>query len=271
MANELSTVLQAKYSKKVNLTFGQVPSRLMSRVNKVITDGNTFNFQNLTSTTTSAGPALGNNHANGTIIHAAKAATLTTQYAPRYLNEHEYMQFSAKEDVQRAYADSAVFALGGWIDSQIVAAMDASNTDISTLTGNFTLAKLTEAVQKMNEVDAFEGKRTLIVGPHQISEALNIGEITSSDYEGLHKVQNGGIANVFGVDVVMSNKLNLTTTLRSCYLINNNAVGLAMDSEIKSTIDWIPSMSQYLVNAGVSAGAVVIDPTAVIEIKCDEA
>ena len=57
---------------------------------------------------------------------------------------------------------------------------------------------------------------------------------------------------------------------RSNFAWQKNAVGLAMNMEPKITIDWEPSYGAHRVTGYMSAGAVIIQDSGVVEITTDE-
>lgn len=272
MANELSTVLITKWNKETQMAFQQKEARL-NAIGQVIrgVGAETYKFPKLAAITAVAGPSLGSDHAGIASVHTDATITLADRYAPVYLNELEMKKAAEGDSLRQAYQENSRRSINNWTDSQIVAALDASNTTGVTATGAFTFTKFLEAQEIMNAADVDMEDNFLVVGARQVRDMLAIDQFTNADYASLHKVYNGGVASVLGVNVIMSNKLTLTTTFRDCFLVNKRALGIAYACDPQTTIDWVPEKSQFLANTKVSMGATTIQSAGVVEIKCDEA
>lgn len=271
MANELSTVLVTKWNKETQMAFQQKEARL-NQIGQVVKDvgAETYKFPKLAAITAVAGPALGSDHAGIASVHTEASITLADRYAPVFLNELEMLKAAENDSLRQTYQENSRRSINNWTDSTIVTALDTLNTTGVTATGAFTYTKFLEAQELLNAADVDMEDNFLVVGARQVRDMLGISQFTSADYASLHKVYNGGIASVLGVNVIMSNKLTLTTTFRDCFLVNKRAVGIAYACDPKTTIDWIPEKSQFLANTKVSMGAVTIQQAGVVEIKCDE-
>ncbi|BBL57001.1 phage capsid protein [Methylomonas koyamae] len=170
-------------------------------------------------------------------------------------------------------------ALGRDADATINTALLASNTNPTTLSGALTQAKILEALTLLNNIDADPTDRYLIVGPQQISDALGISTLTSGDYMAIKSLVEGSINSALGFQWIMSTQLtkdNLNaagsaqSNTRHCFAVHKQAVGLAVGQDIVTTIEWSPDRYGYNVVSSSSMGAVVIEPTGVIEIGCVE-
>ena len=201
---------------------------------------------------------------------AVKTATLADAYAPIYIDKLDLLKTNA--DFRREYVMASSSALGRKTDEIIVAAMEASNTSISTTAGGFTYVKLLEALEGLNSIDADAEERCLVVGAKQITEALQITNLTSADYSTLQAVMSGEIGKALGFTWIMSNRLTLQASpaVRSCFGFAKSSVGLAIGQDVSTEINYVAQKASYLVNSYLSMGAVTIEATGVQKVPCSE-
>ena len=199
---------------------------------------------------------------------AVKTATLADSYAGIYIDQLDMLKTNA--DFRREYVQASASALGRKTDEIIVAALDASNTDITTTTGAFTYARLLEALEVLNAGDVEAEDRSLVLSPAQVTEALNITELTSADYMAIKGVMSGEVNNALGFKWIMSNRLTTagSPAAQSCYAFGKSAVGLAIGQDVKTEINYVPNRASHFVNSFMSMGAVVVEPAGVVEIAC---
>lgn len=277
MSTSVNTSFITQWNDEVKQAFQQKGSRLRDAV-RVVTGvtGDTYKFHKLG--TASSGTKT--REAELTAVnptHSVISVTLADQYSPILLDELDQLKTNA--DMRREYVMASANALGRWTDGVINTALLASNTNGTTLSGGLTFAKITEALTLLNSVDADPEDRYLIVSAKQISEALALSSLTSSDYVTMRNVMNGSIDSALGFKWIMSNQLtkdNLDAAggaqanTRHCFAIHKNAVGLAIGQDLKTEINYVPMRDATLVNSKISLGAGVIEATGVIEIGCVE-
>lgn len=199
-------------------------------------------------------------------------ATLEDSYAGIYIDKLDQVKTNAQ--FRKEYVMASASALGRKNDDHVIGAMDASNSQIATTTGGLTYAKLLEALEALNAADVDPEDRYLVVGAKQLTDALGISQLTSADYMTIRSVVNGDVQFALGFKWIMSTRLTLTlgspANQRQCYAFNKQAIGLAIGQDVNTEINYIPEKVSWLVNSYMSMGAVVIEPTGVINIKADE-
>lgn len=277
MSTSVNTAFVTQWNDEVKQAYQQKGSKLRDAV-RVVTGvtGDTYKFHKLGT----AGTGTKVREAELTPVnpaHTVATATLADQYSPILLDELDMLKTNA--DFRREYVTASANALGRWTDSVINTALLASNTNGSTFAGGLTLAKITEALTLLNAAEVDPEDRYLIVGAKQLSDALNITALTSSDYVTMRAVMNGSIDSALGFKWIMSSLLtkdNLDpaggaqANTRHCFAIAKSAVGLAVGQDIKTEINYVPMRDAMLVNSKISLGATVIDSAGVIEIGCVE-
>lgn len=277
MSTSINNSFITQWNDEVKQAYQQKGSKLRSAV-RVVTGvtGETYKFHKLG--TASSGTKT--REAELTPVnpaHTVATATLADQYSPILLDELDVLKTNA--DMRREYVMASANALGRWTDTTINTALLASNTNGTTLTGGLTFEKITEALTLLNSVDADPEDRFLIVGPAQIAQALALANLTSADYVTMRAVMNGSIDSALGFKWIMSNQLTLNNLdaagnaqadTRHCFALHKMAVGLAIGQDLKTEINYVPMRDATLVNSKISLGAVVIEPTGVIEVGCEE-
>ena len=268
MSNQISNSFIDQWGNEVKHAYQQKKAKLRKAIREVSgVVGSTHKFHTIGTVTANTKTR----DADVTPLNATQAvktATLADAYAPLYIDKLDLLKTNA--DFRREYVMASASALGRKTDEIIVAAMDASNTQIGTTAGGFTYVKLLEALEGLNSVDADAEDRCLVVGPKQVTAALQITNLTSADYSTLRAVMSGEIGTALGFTWIMSNRLSLNVAVRSCFGIAKSSVGLAIGQDVSTEINYVPEKVSYLVNSYLSMGAVTIEATGVQEIPCTE-
>ena len=277
MSTQVSNAFITQWSDDVKHAYQQTGSKLRQAVRTVTgVTGDTYKFHKLGAATSNTKTR----DAELTFINPTQSvatATLADQHSPIFIDSLDLLKTNI--DFRQEYIKASAATLGRYTDDTIITALSASNTNTPTLSGGLTFAKILEALTKLNEVDADPMDRFLVVSPAQVSEALAISQLTSTDYMTLRGVVNGDISAALGFRWINSTRLvknNLDAAggaqnnTRHCFAIHKPAVGLAVGQDITSRIDFVPMRDGYLINSKVSLGAVVVEQTGVVEIGCQE-
>jgi hypothetical protein len=277
MATNITAAFIKQYSDEVHHLFQQKGSKLKLAVRNVTgVIGSTYDFHVLGAASTNTKTRDG----NLTFVNPAQTvatATLADRYAPIRVDKLDELKTNAS--IRQEYVASAASAMGRWVDSTIITALNASNTDITTLSGRFTQAKILEALTLLNGIDAAPEDRYMIVSAAQISDALGIEGLTSADYQTVKAMVNGQMGSALGFNFVMSNLLlkdNLNgaggaqNNTRHCFAVHKPAAGLAIGQDVQTTVQWSPDAYAWNIVSSASMGAAVIEAAGVIEIGCVE-
>lgn len=270
MANLITNAFIQQWSSEVKQAYQQKTSKLRQTVTLETSMGTTHNFTKLASFTANT------KSRNGDLTylepqHTNVPVTLADYYAPVPIDKLDMNKVVTNDAMRQKYVEGASAAINRSLDAAIVAAWEASNTPITTTAGGFTFAKFLEGIETLNSVDA-DGERFLIVGPKQITEALQIVNLTSVDYAALSEVRSGAIRSALGVTWIMSNRLTGTGSpaIRNCYLVDKAATGLAINQDVMTEINYVAHQALWLVTSMLTAGAAVIDAEGVVQIPCSE-
>lgn len=271
MSMTINQSFVTQYAADVQVTYQQRGSKLRNTVRlQENVEGSKCVFQKVGKGT--AGKKT--RHGNVPLMnlnHSSVSCTLSDWYAAEYIDKLD--ELKDKHNEQRVAVDAGAWALGRKTDELIISKLSTASNIIPAEESGLTKDKILQAFGTLNNADvADDGNRFAVVGPHQWNELLNIQEFKSSDYAGqefpwLHGTES---RTWLGITWMFHTGLPLQTGTRSCYIYHRNAVGLAEGMEVKAFVDWVPEKAAHLVDHMLSAGACLIDPDGVIEIKCDD-
>lgn len=203
--------------------------------------------------------------------HSTVTAILEDWYAAEYIDKLD--QLKTKNEEMAIAQDAGGYALGRKIDSLIIDKLDGTSNIIGNGSAGFTKTTALSIFQGFNDVDTpDDGNRWCILGPHQWNEMMNVEEFKNSDYAGDKYAWLKGTESRtwMGINWMFHTGLPLVGGVRKCFAYHRTAAGLAEGTDVKSFIDWVPEKAAHLADSMLSAGAVLIDETAVFEIQCDD-
>lgn len=275
MSTTINQAFITQFEDEVHQAYQQTQAKLRNTVRlKTNVKGSTCRFpvygKGLAQQKTRHGdiPLMNNAH---TYVDAAVA----DWYASDLIDDLDELKTNIDE--RNAATTSGAAALGRKTDSLIIAAASAglpAGQKVLVGTSGLTKAKIHEAMEKLNANDVpDDGNRVGVVGVHQWSELLNIDEFASSDFIGtadLPWVRGTQAKMWLNTLWIMSTLLTLSSTTRYCLLYHKMALGLAENQSIKSTIERVPLKDSYIASSKLSAGAIRIDDTGVVEIAVDD-
>jgi hypothetical protein len=113
-----------------------------------------------------------------------------------------------------------------------------------------------------------------VCGPQQIQDLLNTTEVKNSDFNTVKALAQGSINSFMGFDFIMSTRLvkdATHTTDREIYAFTEDAVKLAIGSDVKARIDERNDKSYATqVYYSMAIGATRMEEAKVVQIKCNE-
>lgn len=272
MTISTNDIFVTQFSDEIKAAFQQKESKLLElvRTHRNVV-GSTYKFPRLDKMT--ANTKSRNAEVTGLEpVHDFKTATLADAYAPMYLDKLDEAKTNAS--LRQEYVNGTVAAINRKIDQVIIAALDTDGgTAMTTTAGKWTYARHLEALQKLMAADAFEDDRAIVLDPFSFIQMLNETKVISGDYTSLMPVQTGQIGNLFGMKVITSNLLTISTSetpdQTDCWMFNKSAVGVAVGQDPVTEINYVPTRVAHLVNTMVSLGAVVIETAGVVAFGCD--
>lgn len=249
--------------------------------------GKTYNFERIGSTDLGA---IATRHAATTIldpIHSRRRATLVDRGGALVLDRNDEVKMLIEpmndyamnhaESINRFYDDQIIAALGG--NSTAVAADDttsnvalgAGQTIAAGATG-LTFDKVNQAVRMLNQNDVPQEDRYAAISPQGLEDLLATTEATSSDFSNLQAIKTGTIQGTWmGLNWIMSTRLPLASTTRSCYVWQKRGVGLAIGIDAYTSVSTRHDLNDATqVYAMVVAGAVRIEEALVVQVDITE-
>lgn len=149
-----------------------------------------------------------------TVVNRAPAATVTSQTLV-YSNDTLLLDFrahvqweiedmdayQAKPEIKLDTIKRATNAHGRQIDLEILAKLDTNNGH--SISGPLTAAKLTEAIQFLDQNFAMDEGRFLVLPALGRKQILDIADFVRADAFGSSNIPNGTIGQVYGVNVII--------------------------------------------------------------------
>ena len=283
MSSQITTAFVQQYSANVQLLSQQMGSLLRDKVRVESVVGKNAFFDQVGSVTA----------VQKTSSHSA-TPQIDTPHARRRvsLSDYEFADLIDNQDKVRmlidptsTYAQAAAYAIGRAMDDVIISAAlgtaftgetgSTSTSNANTIahgSAGLTIAKLRTAKQTLdlNSVDP-SIPRYIIVGPKQITDLLGTTEVTSSDFNTVKALANGEINSFLGFNFIVSNRLSLSGTTRSCIAYAQDGIALAVGKDVTARIDERSDKS-YATQVYYCAtfGATRMEEDKVVEVQATE-
>jgi len=283
MSTQVTTAFVQQYSANVQMLSQQMGSLLRDKVRvESITGKNAFLDQ------------VGSVTAVEKTSRHSDTPQIDTPHARRRisLSDYEFADLIDQQDKVRllidptsSYAQAAAMAMGRAIDDVIISAAlgtaytgetgSTSTANANTIahgSGGLTVAKLRTAKQTLDLSDVDPSiPRHIIVSPRQISDLLNITEVTSADFNTVKALANGEINTYLGFNFIVSNRLALSSTTRSCIAFAQDGIALGIGKDVNARIDERADKSYATqVYYCMSIGATRMEEDKVVEVQCTE-
>jgi hypothetical protein len=192
-------------------------------------------------------------------------------------------------DPTSSYAQAAAMAMGRAMDDVVISA--ATGTAFTGETGStstvlpsaqkiteagtdgLTIAKLRTAKEKFDLASVDPSiARFIVVSPRQITDLLGTTEVTSSDFNTVKALANGEINSFLGFNFIVSNRLSIASSKRSCIAFAQDGITLAVGKDVSARIDERADKSYATqVYYCMSIGATRMEEEKVVEIQAHEA
>ena len=211
------------------------------------------------------------------IDHTAVECFLQDYYAGDWVDRLDELKTNIDE--RAVAANAGAYALGRKTDELIIAAMDSSTREAigtnagETDTDGLTRAKVLLAFQMLGNADVpDDGQRYAVVGWKQWSELLTIQEFANAQYIGDGDLPWKGTQakRWLGATWIPHSGLSKNGSLRYCYFYHKTAIGHGAGMEITTDITWHGDRAAHFVNTMMSQGAVLVNETGVVRMRCKE-
>lgn len=296
MSLAVSDLYPLLYSQNVDLAVQQLKSKLQTNVTNAIVDGerkgfNLLNKRAVTNVATnSRKQATPDNDADferyWLIKTMSELVETHDERDDKFLGtitlptSEEVMSFAASmnREIDQKIIDAAtgtryIGASGGTSDALPAGQIIAVNYVASgtAVTSGLTVDKIRQAAYLFDAADVPEGDRVFVMSAKAKQNLLATTEATSDDYNTVRALVNGTIDTFYGFTFVMSNRLDLTSTVRTCIAFHKSGIKLAADP-VSTYMDVLPTKRHALqVRSTMLAGAVRTENTKVVSILCSEA
>ena len=138
-------------------------------------------------------------------------------------------QEKANVAIGQALVTQNAASLAADVDAKVFAVASGATT---TLSGTLTKAMLVSAIELLNENNAPQNDRVLVVNPDAYSDILNIADFVRADsIAGSTANATGFVGRVLGLDVWMSN--NIPSAVGDALVMHRAALGMAMLTRIE--------------------------------------
>ena len=265
MASTIDTAFIKQFETEVHMAYQRMGSKLKNTIRNQQVSGNVVRFQKIGAGTASTKSRNGN-ITPMELVHTNVEATMEDHYAAEYIDKLDELKTNIDE--RQAVATSAAAALGRKTDELIYTAMDAgaNSTQIHDTSSAIEKADLLSLFETFGTANVPEdGQRYLAMHPKGFADLFLINEFASSDFVGEQNLPfAGGMTmkqflgfNIFSTSAITAGK-NIA--------YHQNAVGIGVNSEVSTEVNYIPEKVSHLTTSMMSMGAVVIDDNGVYEV-----
>ena len=274
MSTSISTAFIKQFEAEVHMAYQRMGSKLRNTVRQINNvTGNQARFQKV-----GTGSAVSKSrHAQVPtmdVSHSTVDVTLSDFYAADYVDRLDELKTNIDE--RQVLAMSASAALGRKTDQLIIDVLDAGSNSNNIVHGSaaLTLAKALTVYEAFGEGDVpDDGQRYFVVSPAGWADLLQIDQFSRSEYVGEGDLPYAGGLTAkrwLGFMWFTHSGLSISSTTRDCHAYHKSSVGLAMGSDIRTEVNYIPEKVSNLITSYMSLGAVMIDNNGAIECQITE-
>ena len=283
MSSNITTAFVQQYSANVQMLSQQMGSLLRDKVRVESVVGKNAFFDQVGSVTAVEKTSRHSDTPQIDTPHARRRVSLADYEFADLIDQQDKVRLLI--DPTSSYAQAAAMAMGRAIDDVIISAAlgtaytgetgstsQANTNQIVHGSAGLNIAKLREAKQTLDLGDVDPSiPRHIIVSPRQISDLLNITEVTSSDFNTVKALANGEINSFLGFNFIVSNRLTLSSTTRSCIAFAQDGIALGIGKDVNARIDERSDKSYATqVYYCMSIGATRMEEAKVVEVQCTE-
>ena len=283
MSSQITTAFVQQYSANVQMLSQQMGSLLRDKVRVESVVGKNAFFDQVGSVTAVQKTSRHSDTPQIDTPHARRRVSLSDYEFADLIDNQDKVRMLI--DPTSTYAQAAAYAIGRAMDDVIISAAlgtaftgetgSTSTSNANTIahgSAGLTIAKLRTAKQTLdlNSVDP-SIPRYIIVGPKQITDLLGTTEVTSSDFNTVKALANGEINSFLGFNFIVSNRLSLSGTTRSCIAYAQDGIALAVGKDTTARIDERSDKS-YATQVYYCAtfGATRMEEDKVVEVQATE-
>ena len=283
MSSQITTAFVQQYSANIQMLSQQMGSLLRDKVRLESVVGKNAFFDQVGSVTAVEKTSRHSDTPQIDTPHARRRVSLADYEFADLIDQQDKVRLLI--DPTSSYAQAAAMAMGRAMDDVIIsAALGTAYTGEtgSTSTANanqivhgsagLTIGKLRTAKQTLDLGDVDPSiPRHIIVSPRQITDLLGTTEVTSSDFNTVKALANGEVNSFLGFNFIVSNRLALSSTTRSCIAFAQDGIALGIGKDVNARIDERSDKSYATqVYYCTSIGATRMEEAKVVEVQCTE-
>lgn len=213
---------------------------------------------------------------------ATPVATLTDWVAADYTDifEQQKINYNEIEELSKV----AAYAIGRTHDQLIIddGLVGSGTTNIIPDGGdNLTFEKVLQVNQYFNDIGVPPGDRFIAISASAEASLMESDQLTNKFFVNNMVIQQGTFNHqmLAGLNFIVvptttvdgqTYGLPKVGNIRSNFAWHKQAVGFALGLDQRTQINYIPQMLSWLTATILSAGAVAIDATGIVEVQCDE-
>jgi len=264
MANTIDTAFVKQFESDVHLAYQRMGSKLRNTVRTANATASVVRFQKIGSGVATTKSRNGN-VTPMELAHTTVEATMTDFYAPEYIDKLDELKTNINE--RQAVAQSSAAALGRKTDELIYVALDAAGgTAIHDTSSALEIADILSLFETMGVNNVPEdGQRYLAMHPKGYADMFGITQFASADFVG---EQNLPFAGGMTMKEFMGFKVFSTSavTAGKNMAYHTSAIGLGINADVATEINYIAEKASHLANSMMSMGAVGIDANGICEV-----
>ena len=217
------------------------------------------------------------------VTYSQVTATMSDYNAAEYSDI--FHQAKVNFDERQELVQVVSKAIGRRMDQLILDGLDAASspstvaktvvTSGSATASNLNVGKLIAAKKALDANNVPFDDRHIIVHANNLSGLLGDERAISGDFATVKALVAGEINTFLGFRFYVigdrdEGGLPLSTNDRTCFAFHRASIGMAVNMNQKTEINYVPEKTSFLVNSMFSAGAVAIDDEGIVKITCDE-
>ena len=286
MSIQITTAFVEQYKSNVFHLAQQKGSRLRDAVRTETITGKSHFFERVGSTAAQKRTSRHSDTPRMDTPHSRRKVSLDDYDWADLIDQEDKVRLLISP--QSEYALAGAWAMGRAMDDAIVSAATgtsyggvAGGTSVSLpsgqkvvhASGGLTLAKLLSGKEIIdaNDVDP-EEPRFVICAAGQISDLLNVTQVTSSDYNTVKALAQGDIDTYLGFKFIRSQRLGTDSNgNRQVLMFTQSAIGLALGTDITTKISERADKNYATqVFLSMTIGATRIEEEKMVEIAANE-
>ncbi len=219
------------------------------------------------------------------INHSRQTANMENWNAPEYTDIFD--QAEVNFDERQELAKTIAMAIGRREDQIVIDAMSsitfATTNDgdpdtgfSATVATNLTVAELRTAKKHLDDIEAATTERYALTNAQGLEALLATTEVTNSDFNTVKALVQGELNTFLGFTFKMigtraEGGIPGAANASQAYFWHKAAIGLAVNMDMQTRIDWVAQKTSWLANGMYKAGAVAREPQGIVRIIYDEA